>query len=50
MHFILGEDMRLTDADGRELSVRIVAVVGKSALLEYRAYAKGDENDSKGEL
>ena len=31
--------------DGRELSVRIVAVVGKSALLEYQSY-KGDENDS----
>ena len=45
VHFILGEDMRLTDADGRELSVRIVAVVGKSALLEYQSY-KGDENDS----
>ena len=46
VHFILGEDMRLTDADGRELSVRIVAVVGKSALMEYRSYTKGDENDS----
>ena len=43
VHFILGEDMRLTDANGRELSVRIVAIVGKSALLEYRTYTKGDK-------
>ena len=41
VHFILGEDLRLTDADGRELLVRIVAIVGKSALLEYRAYSHG---------
>ncbi|MXZ00784.1 hypothetical protein F4Y93_09120 [Candidatus Poribacteria bacterium] len=45
VHFILGEDMRLTDADGRELLVRIVAIVGRSALLEYRAYTKGEKND-----
>ena len=43
VHFILGEDMRLTDADGRELLVRIVAIVGRSALLEYRPYIKGDK-------
>ena len=36
VHFALGEDMRLTDADGREAIVRIVDVVGRSALLEYR--------------
>ena len=42
VHFILGEDLRLTGTNGRELSVRIVAVVGKSTLLEYRAYTKGD--------
>ncbi|MDE0398638.1 MAG: putative DNA binding domain-containing protein [Candidatus Poribacteria bacterium] len=42
VHFILGEDMRLTDADGRKLFVRIVAIVGRSALLEYRPYTKGD--------
>ena len=45
VHFILGEDMRLTDVDGRELLVRIVAIVGKSALLEYRSYTKGEKND-----
>ena len=43
VHFILGEDLRLTDTHGRERSVRIVAIVGKSALLEYRPYAKGDK-------
>ena len=36
VHFALGEDLRLTDADGREATVRIVEVVGRSALLEYR--------------
>ena len=41
VHFILGEDIRLTDTHGRELLVRIVAIVGKSALLEYRPYTKG---------
>ena len=40
VHFILGEDIRLTDTNGRELLVRIVAIVGKSALLEYRTYTK----------
>ena len=35
VHFSLGEDLRLTDADGREAIVRIVDVVGRSALLEY---------------
>lgn len=43
VHFILGEDLRLTDTHGREMSVRIVAIVGKSALLEYRPYSKGDK-------
>lgn len=42
VHFILGEDLRLTDTHGTEMSVRIVAIVGKSALLEYRRYTKGD--------
>ena len=48
VHFILGEDLRLTDANGRELMVRIVAIVGKSVLIEYRPYSEGDKNDSKG--
>ena len=36
VHFVLGEDLRLTDASGREAMVRISDVVGRSALLEYR--------------
>ena len=36
VHFVLGEDLRLTDADGTELVVRIVDIVGRSALVEYR--------------
>ena len=36
VHFILGEDLHLTDSDGREALVRIVDIVGRSALLEYR--------------
>ena len=40
--FIPREDLRLTDADGKELMVRIVAIIGRSALIEYRAYANGD--------
>ena len=43
VHFILGEDLRLTDADGKELIIRIVAIVGRSVLIEYRAYTKGDK-------
>ena len=41
--FILGDDLRLTDADGRELMVCIIAIIGSSALVEYRPYSKGDE-------
>ena len=40
VHFIPGEDLRLTDADGRELIVRIVAIIGSSALIEYRPIPK----------
>ena len=42
VHFMPGEDLRLTDADGRELMVRIIAIMGRSALVEYRPYLKGD--------
>ena len=34
--FILGEELRLTDSDGIEMIVRIVDIVGRSALVEYR--------------
>lgn len=46
VHFILGEDLRLTDTHGRELIVRVIAIMGKSALLEYRPYSKGDKRRS----
>ena len=42
VHFMPGEDLHLTDADGREFMVRIVEIVGRSALVEYRPYSKGD--------
>lgn len=40
--FTFGEDLHLTDADGRELIVCIVAIIGRSALIEYRPYSTGD--------
>ncbi len=40
--FVPGEDFRLTDADGKEMLVRIVSIIGRSALLEYRPYDKGE--------
>ena len=36
VHFLVGEDLRLTDAWGYELLVRIVDIAGRSALVEYR--------------
>ena len=39
VHFIPGEDLRLTDADGREVWARIIEVTGRSALVEYRPAA-----------
>ena len=41
VHFALGEDLRLTDAAGYELLVRIVDIAGRSALVEYRAAPEG---------
>lgn len=35
VHFTFGEELRVTDDDGREALVRIVDIVGRSALLEY---------------
>jgi hypothetical protein len=43
VHFVPGEDLRLTDADGRELLVRILDIVGRSALVEYRRDLRRDE-------
>ena len=35
VHFIPGEELQLTDAEGTKLRVRIVDIVGRSALVEY---------------
>ena len=35
VHFVLGEDLRLTDVNGIEITARIVEIVGRSALVEY---------------
>lgn len=37
VYFLLGEELRLTDADGNEQWVRIIDIAGRSALVEYRA-------------
>ena len=34
----MGEDLRLTAADGNERLVRIIEIAGRSALVEYRPY------------
>ena len=38
VHFVPGEDLRLTDVDGVEMIGRIVEIVGRSALVEYRPF------------
>ena len=43
IHCIPGEDLRLTDAGGKALMVRIVAIVGRSILMEYHPYFNGNE-------
>ncbi len=35
VHFIPGEKLQLTDAQGTELCVRVVEIVGRSTLIEY---------------
>ena len=42
VHFVPGEELRLTDAEGTELLVRIVAIAGRSALVDYRSYHGGE--------
>ena len=37
VHFTLNEELHLVDSNGRELWVKIVEVVGRAALLEYRS-------------
>lgn len=40
VHFALGDDLHLIDADGKSATVRVVEVVGRSALVEYQAAAE----------
>ncbi len=40
--FVPGEALRLTDADGAARTVRILAVVGRSALVEYQTPPEGE--------
>jgi len=35
VHFIPGEELLLADADGARLGMRIIEIVGRSALVEY---------------
>ena len=44
VHFLPGRAIRLTDAFGSELSVTIVDIVGRSALVEYRPFQPNDES------
>lgn len=37
VQFVPGEELRLTDSDGTERLVRIVEIIGRSALVEHRA-------------
>jgi len=44
VNFIFGEELRLTDAYGRECWIRIMDITGQSALVEYRP-VEMPEND-----
>ena len=46
VHFRPGEELRLTDAEGSELRVRIVDIVGRSALVEYARPPAGAVRDA----
>ncbi len=46
VHFLPGEELGLTDADGTALCVRIVDIVGRSALVEYYGAHRRHEGDS----
>ena len=43
VHFVPGEELRLTDAAGREMLIRILEIAGRSALVEYHAGQEGKE-------
>lgn len=41
--FVLGDELQLCDADGRKMLVRIIEILGRSALVEYRSSAEGSD-------
>ena len=41
--FVLGDELHLTDAEGRQKLVRIVEILGRSALVEYRSFPSGSD-------
>ena len=41
--FVLGDELRLCDAEGREMLIRIVEILGRSSLVEYRSCAEASE-------
>ena len=41
--FVLGDELHLTDAEGRQKLVRIVEILGRSALVEYRSCPSGSD-------
>ena len=40
VHFIPGEELRLTDSNARQAVVRIIDIVGRSSLVEYHSIPK----------
>ena len=43
VYFVLGEGLLLTDAAGKEMLIRIIDIMGRSALVEYRPYHRGKD-------
>lgn len=43
VHFLLGDELHLADADGNERWVRIIAIEGSSSLMEYRSQSAAEE-------
>ena len=41
VHFVPGEELRLVDANGTKMLIRILDIAGRSALVEYRAADNG---------
>ena len=50
VHFTLGEDLRLMDADGVAMIVRVMEILGRAALVEYRPAADRSRGAGPGRL